>query len=213
MLSCRSLHHLTSAGALCPTQICAPGVPTLPPTPGPPPRIPALLQAWPSPQLHPSRPNSGVTLHPRSMLGEGPGVTTAGWRGPGAHRGRQGPVFPGMRLVRTGRGGEGPGETSSLSGHHSGQPVHGSPRRLSLCRAAGLAPSCPVLCGLPPSPLSLTLIAWAWACNCPSPGISQPGLGSAFQETWSSVWSRLPNPAVPCGHLLPLPFSVQPGQL
>lgn len=69
-------------------------------------------------------------------------------------------MFPGMRLTKTDRGGEGPRETSSPSGHHSAQPVHGGPRWLLLCRAAGLAPSCPVLVGftlcwpLSPFPLS-----------------------------------------------------------
>ena len=59
---------LHPAGALCPAQVCAPGVPRLPLTPWLPPQISALLWALPLPQLHSSRPNSGVTLHPGNIL-------------------------------------------------------------------------------------------------------------------------------------------------
>ena len=182
MLSCRSLHHLTSAGALCPAQICAPGVPRLPPTPGPPPRIPALLRAWPSPQLHPSRPNSGVTLHPRSMLGEGL-VSPQQAGGDQGHIVEDRGPCPQARAW-PGQAGEGRGLGNLLSpGHHAGQPVHGSPRRLSLCRA-------PCCVGFPPLRF---------------PSRSSPGPGPAtapVQESLSLVLvllSRKPGPVFDLG--------------
>lgn len=46
----------------------------------------------------------------------------------------------------------------------------------------------------------------------------KPGPGSLCNHKqafpgFASLWSRLPNLAIPCRHLLPLPFSVQPDQL
>lgn len=59
-------------------------------------------------------------------------------------------MFPGTHLTKTDWGGEAPGETPSPSSHRSAQPVHGGPRWLFFCKAAGLPPSCPVLVGFPP---------------------------------------------------------------
>lgn len=142
MFPCIGLCHFTPAGALCPAQVCAPGVPRLPLTPWLPPQIPALLWALPLPQLH----SSSLTL------GD-PALETSwchhSWleRTRGTSWEHRGPCSQGSpNQERQGRGGA-QGLPPLLLAIALPSPIHGGPRWLLLCRAAGLAPPCPVLVG------------------------------------------------------------------